>query len=263
MKSPERMAKTNNCDHTFLRRVYRPGLKFCGHWVTGPDAAGRGRAAPPGGFLYSALPLPACISPRVAPARHQLHYPPRAPRANRSLSQRLSGSLANHRRFTSSLRTLGRQAALLGLAFFQFCFPAVQAATLAPAPLRTPYDPAIERVALKNGVDANLLRAIINVESGFRPTAYNGGAVGLMQVKPSTAHHFGIHNVHNPVQNIEAGGRYLRHLLDMFNHNIRLAVAAYNAGEGTILRRNNRLPVMTHHYVTKVMAFWHSYQQLY
>jgi soluble lytic murein transglycosylase-like protein len=78
---------------------------------------------------------------------------------------------------------------------------------------------------------------VIKVESNYNPFAIsNKGAFGLMQLVPATARRFGVSNVFNPVQNIQGGARYLRYLLDLYEDNYPLALAAYNAGEGAVAK---------------------------
>jgi len=97
------------------------------------------------------------------------------------------------------------------------------------------FDPIIEKLAAEKGVDASLVRAVIQVESAYEPRARSSkGAVGLMQVLPSTARQYGIRNLYDPVANIRAGVTHLKSLLDRFP--LELALAAYNAGEGAVAR---------------------------
>ena len=97
------------------------------------------------------------------------------------------------------------------------------------------FDPIITRLAAEQGVDAALVRAIIQVESGYQPRARSPkGAVGLMQVMPATGRRYGITNLYDPSANIRAGVTHLKRLLDRFP--LALALAAYNAGEGTVER---------------------------
>jgi soluble lytic murein transglycosylase-like protein len=101
----------------------------------------------------------------------------------------------------------------------------------------TPYDPYIEMVARENGVDPTLVKAVALVESGFNPKARSSkGAQGLMQLMPTTAASLGVSNIHDPYQNLNAGARYLRELLDQYQGNVTLALAAYNAGSGAVDR---------------------------
>jgi soluble lytic murein transglycosylase-like protein len=118
----------------------------------------------------------------------------------------------------------------------------------------TVYDPYIEQVARDNGVDPSLVKAVALVESGFNPKAVSSkGAKGLMQLLPSTAKRYGVSDLHDPYQNLRAGAAHLRDLLDEFNGNVRLALAAYNAGSGAV-RRYGGVPAYaeTQDYVKKI-----------
>jgi soluble lytic murein transglycosylase-like protein len=108
---------------------------------------------------------------------------------------------------------------------------------------RTALDPLVQRAAQAHGLQAALLKAIIEVESGFNARARSPkGAIGLMQVMPATAARYGQFDLYSPEQNIDAGARYLRDLLGMFGGDVRLAVAAYNAGENAVIRHGRRIP---------------------
>lgn len=97
------------------------------------------------------------------------------------------------------------------------------------------FDPIITRLSAEKGVDAAIVRAVIQVESGYQPRARSRkGAVGLMQVMPATGRRYGITNLYDPSANIRAGVTHLKMLLDRFP--LSLALAAYNAGEGTVER---------------------------
>jgi soluble lytic murein transglycosylase-like protein len=137
------------------------------------------------------------------------------------------------------------------------------AANLAPMPpAGTPIDAAIRSAAIKFDVDETLIRAVIHVESRFNPKAVSPkGATGLMQLMPGTARRFGVANAKDPIQNIHGGTNYLRVLLDLFNGDLRLALAAYNAGEGAVLKYNRRIPPYeeTQEYVQLVLG---RYRQL-
>jgi soluble lytic murein transglycosylase-like protein len=115
-------------------------------------------------------------------------------------------------------------------------------------------DAAIEQAASKQGVDPNLVRAIIKVESNFNPNAVsNKGAMGLMQLMPGTASRLSVSNPFDPQQNVEAGVRHLRHLLNNFNGDVRLSLAAYNAGEGAVARNRGVPPYAeTQNYVKRI-----------
>lgn len=121
---------------------------------------------------------------------------------------------------------------------------------------RSALEPLVQRIAGMHGIHAALLKAIIEVESGFDAGARSPkGAIGLMQVMPATAARYGHFNLYSPEQNVDVGARYLRDLLAMFNGNVRLAVAAYNAGENAVIRHGNRVPPYqeTVRYVPMVM----------
>lgn len=118
------------------------------------------------------------------------------------------------------------------------------------------YNHHIEAAAAQHGVSVALVRSIIQVESAFDAQAVSSaGAQGLMQLMPATARRFGVTDSFDPRQNIFAGVRYLRVLLDLFNGNVGLAAAGYNAGENAVLRYNGVPPYReTRGYVEKVQA---------
>ena len=108
---------------------------------------------------------------------------------------------------------------------------------------RAALEPLVQRVAKAHGLQAALLKAIIEVESGFNARARSPkGAIGLMQVMPATAARYGRFDLYSPEQNVDVGARYLRDLLRMFSGDVRLAVAAYNAGENAVIRHGRRIP---------------------
>jgi soluble lytic murein transglycosylase-like protein len=107
----------------------------------------------------------------------------------------------------------------------------------------------------KYGVDPTLVYLVMREESGFNYRAVSRvGARGLMQLMPETARRLGVRNIHDPVQNVEAGTRYLRGLLDMFNGDLNLALAGYNAGENAVLKYGGRVPPYreTRNYVWRI-----------
>jgi len=123
----------------------------------------------------------------------------------------------------------------------------------------TQYDSIIEKAALSASVEPNLLRAVIVVESGFNSHAVSKrGAVGLMQLMPATATRFGVSNPYDPKQNVHGGARYLKFLIDRFGQDIRLALAAYNAGEEAVDRNGGRIPPFTETmaYVPRVLKIY-------
>ena len=121
------------------------------------------------------------------------------------------------------------------------------------------YDAIIEAAAESAGVEPNLLRAVIIVESGFNSHAVSKrGAVGLMQLMPATAARFGVSNRYDPRQNVHGGALYLGFLINRFDRNVRLALAAFNAGEDAVDRNAGQIPPFseTLEYVPRVMRIY-------
>lgn len=119
----------------------------------------------------------------------------------------------------------------------------------------------VQRIASKHRLDPALLHAVISAESSYNPWAVSPkGAMGMMQLMPATADRFGVTNPYDPLANMNGGARYLRWLLDRFN-DPRLAVAAYNAGEGAVQKYGNQIPPYseTQNYVVRVMDFYQRY----
>ena len=126
----------------------------------------------------------------------------------------------------------------------------------------------LREASRSQGIDFELLQALIATESGFDASAVSPrGAVGLMQVMPLTAQRYGVQadrkttverKLADPATNIRAGSRYLRYLLDLYPRNVELALAAYNAGEGAVLRAGNRIPNYpeTQNYVKTVLQLY-------
>ena len=105
------------------------------------------------------------------------------------------------------------------------------------------YNDMIFKAAVKHQMDPKLLHAVIQAESAYNAHAVSSaGAVGLMQLMPDTARRYGVVDRHDAEQNIDGGARYLKDLLAMFNSNLKLAVAGYNAGEGAVMKYNNTVP---------------------
>jgi len=120
----------------------------------------------------------------------------------------------------------------------------------------SPYSDIINAKCNKYGVDPSLVRSIIHAESNFNQFAVsNKGAKGLMQLMPSTASDMGVSRIFDADQNIEGGVKYLRFLLDMFAGDVELSVAAYNCGQGKVIKNGNCVPDIkeTKNYVKKVM----------
>ena len=128
---------------------------------------------------------------------------------------------------------------------------------------RARYAKPIQDAAKATRLDAALIHAVISAESGYNPFARSRkGAAGLMQLMPETAKRYGVKNRLDPAQNISGGARYLRDLIRMFNNDLQLAVAAYNAGENAVVRAGNRIPPYqeTMTYVPRVMSYYRKYR---
>jgi soluble lytic murein transglycosylase-like protein len=113
---------------------------------------------------------------------------------------------------------------------------------------------AVDRIAAQHSLPPTLIHSVIKVESNYNPLAVSPkGAQGLMQLVPATAKRFGVANVFNPVENIQGGARYLRYLLDLYDGDYPLALAAYNAGEAAVARFGGVPPYKeTQNYVVQV-----------
>ena len=120
----------------------------------------------------------------------------------------------------------------------------------------TPYGEIIAAVSEAHGVDPMLVRALIQVESNYRPRARSPkGAMGLMQLMPSTAREYKVRNPFEPRANIEAGIKHLKSLIDRFAGKVELGLAAYNAGEGAVKKFNGVPPYReTRNYVSKILS---------
>ena len=125
------------------------------------------------------------------------------------------------------------------------------------------YGPIISLLCKKYDMDESLVKAVIKAESDFDPSAVSRkGAQGLMQLMPDTARDMAVNNPFHPTQNMEGGIRYLRKLLDQFQGNLHLALAAYNAGENAVIKYNNSIPPFeeTRTYVKRVLKFFGDFQ---
>jgi soluble lytic murein transglycosylase-like protein len=130
---------------------------------------------------------------------------------------------------------------------------------------RVRYEPLIEGAARRHGLMPELLHAVIRTESAYKANALShAGACGLMQLMPGTAERFRVSNIWDPAQNIEGGAAYLRFLMDLFENDLRLALAGYNAGENAVKRHGHQIPPYreTQNYVRKVLQFlWAEQEQ--
>ena len=144
-----------------------------------------------------------------------------------------------------------------------FGLPVEPGATRQLKPRASQYDELIITQARKMGLEPALLKAIVHVESSFNTEAVSPkGARGLMQLMPATAERYGVAAVHDPVASLEGGGRYMRDLLSMFDNDLELALAAYNAGENSVLRYNGIPPYPeTQNYVQMVITLLDKYRR--
>jgi soluble lytic murein transglycosylase-like protein len=120
---------------------------------------------------------------------------------------------------------------------------------------RQKYGDIVRAVAEKHGLDEDLLHSIIEAESGYDPSIVSSkGAVGLMQLIPETAARYGVTNVFDPAENIEAGARYIKDLMSLYQNDLRSVLAAYNAGPDA-LKKHNGIPPFpeTKRYIRKVL----------
>ena len=120
------------------------------------------------------------------------------------------------------------------------------------------WDGEIARVANKHQLDPDLVRAVVRVESNFNPYAVSPkGAKGLMQLIPSTARRFGVSNIFDPRANLDGGVSYLKYLMNMFGGDLKLSLAAYNAGENAVDRHNGVPPYAeTRNYLRKIAQIY-------
>ena len=125
----------------------------------------------------------------------------------------------------------------------------------ASSAVRQRFEPLVQEHAARHSLRPDLVRAVIQVESGFDPRATSPkGAMGLMQLMPATARELGVRNAYDPAENIRGGTAYLRQLLDRYDGREELALAAYNAGSGAVDRYGRQVPPYqeTKEYVRKV-----------
>lgn len=124
---------------------------------------------------------------------------------------------------------------------------------------RERYALQVAHAAAATGLPENLLHAVIQAESNYNPDAVSHrGALGLMQLMPDTARRYGVLDARDPAANVLAGARYLKSLLAMFDADLALALAAYNAGPGAVVRSGRAVPPFaeTRRYVPRVMEFY-------
>ncbi len=129
---------------------------------------------------------------------------------------------------------------------------------------RNRFEEQIDAAAKANKIDPALIHAVISAESAYNPYARSrAGAVGLMQLMPATAKRYGAQNRMDPAQNIQAGVRYLRALMNLFDGDLTLTIAAYNAGENAVIRAGHRIPPYpeTMNYVPLVLKYYKQYRK--
>src|SRR5476651_2073739 len=134
--------------------------------------------------------------------------------------------------------------------------PGIRATTpLVNAKYTQEFESIVQETAARHALRPALVRAVIQVESGFNPRARSPkGAMGLMQLMPATAKQYGVRNAFNPAENVRAGVAYLRELLDRYANNEELALAAYNAGPGAVDKHGQNVPPYreTQNYVAQI-----------
>lgn len=126
------------------------------------------------------------------------------------------------------------------------------------------YEQIIKKMAAKYGVEPALIKAVIKAESNFDPAALSRkGAIGLMQLMPATAVNLKVSDPYNPHQNIEGGTKYLRNLSELFGNDLKLVIAAYNAGENAVIKYGRAIPPYkeTKNYVKRVTTYLASYRK--
>jgi len=126
----------------------------------------------------------------------------------------------------------------------------------------TQYTEQIEEVADQFNLSPALLQALVTVESNFRADAVSPkGAIGLMQIIPATGKRYGATDLADPMTNLQCGAHYLSDLLKLFDQDLTLALAAYNAGENAVIRYGNKIPpyAETQNYVKKVTELYHTF----
>lgn len=139
-----------------------------------------------------------------------------------------------------------------------------RSARRAGSPAKARYEATIKAIADAYALESALIHAIVSTESAYDTSAVSKkGAAGLMQLMPETAQRYGVTDRLDPVQNLHGGARYLRDLLRMFNGNLSLALAGYNAGENSVVKHGYQIPpyAETRTYVPKVLELYHQYRK--
>ena len=129
--------------------------------------------------------------------------------------------------------------------------------------VRNKFEKEIQAAATKWSIEPSLIKAIIHAESSFKADIQSSaGAQGLMQLMPATQKIYSVTNPYNPAQNIQAGTAYLKHLLKTYDNNLRLSLAAYNAGEGAVKKYDNNVPPYkeTENYIKRVKILQKRYK---